>query len=295
MLGLSTDPTGAIPESSLYLFDDGYVPAYNSIFQRGRLDQGIGYWVYASNDAILTMQCGGSKTEALTANPASNSSDDALGRLTISDASSKSRQLLFSPSSSQGLDLEAYNLPPRSYRGYFDARFRNNKRLIESNEADIRVSASTWPITIGFDAAPEDRIGKLVVTLPDNKATYDLHPGDKIELHDSEIEMVHIKFVDELSSETPSRFTLHGNYPNPFNPTTRIAFDLPEDAAIEIQVIDMLGREMLSKSVDQVAAGTQRSVEIDASNLPAGTYLYRVTASSANEVTTSTGRMVLLK
>ena len=295
LLGSSTDPTGAIPESSLYLFDDGYVPAYNSIFQRGRLDQGIGYWVYASNDAILTMQCGGSKTEAVAINRSTNSAEAALGKLTISDASLKSRQLLFTSASNQALNSEAYNLPPRSYRGYFDARFRNNKRLIESNEADIRISASTWPITVGFDAAPEDRTGKLVVTLPDNKATYDLYPGESVELHDSEIEMVHMRFVDELSTEHPTRFTLHGNYPNPFNPTTRIAFDLPEDAAIEIQVIDMLGREMMRKSIDQVAAGSQRSVEIDASNLPAGTYLYRVTAASASERITSTGRMVLLK
>ncbi|MCY4225574.1 MAG: DUF4397 domain-containing protein, partial [Bacteroidetes bacterium] len=50
--------------------------------------------------------------------------------------------------------------------------------------------------------------------------------------------------VDDL--ELPTEFSLHGNYPNPFNPSTRIQFDLPESAQVSLHVVDMLGREVMA-------------------------------------------------
>ena len=52
--------------------------------------------------------------------------------------------------------------------------------------------------------------------------------------------------VDE-PEEIPAAFALHGNYPNPFNPSTNIVFDLPETADVTLEVFDLLGREGLGQ------------------------------------------------
>ena len=99
----------------------------------------------------------------------------------------------------------------------------------------------------------------------------------------------------EESAELPKEFALHGNYPNPFNPSTRIQFDLPENAQVQIQIVDMLGREVITLPAQELEAGANRSVEMNAGSLASGTYLYRIMATGAEHRHVKTGRMALVK
>ncbi|MDE0158451.1 MAG: DUF4397 domain-containing protein, partial [Candidatus Dadabacteria bacterium] len=78
--------------------------------------------------------------------------------------------------------------------------------------------------------------------------------------------------------ELPTEFALQGNYPNPFNPSTQIRFDLPATAEVTVQVIDLLGRMVLTLPAQSVEAGANRTVELDGASLASGTYLYRLIA-----------------
>ena len=95
--------------------------------------------------------------------------------------------------------------------------------------------------------------------------------------------------------ELPTEFALKGNYPNPFNPSTQIQFDLPATAEVTVQVIDLLGRMVLRLPAQSVEAGAKRTVELDGSSLASGTYLYRLIADMESGVKVETGRMVLIK
>lgn len=88
----------------------------------------------------------------------------------------------------------------------------------------------------------------------------------------------------ESESELPERFSLRGNYPNPFNPSTTIRFDLPESATVQIDVFDALGRRVLDVSGGSYAARSGLAVRIEAGDLPSGIYIYRVTAVTANDL-----------
>ena len=88
----------------------------------------------------------------------------------------------------------------------------------------------------------------------------------------------------------PERFFLAQNYPNPFNPSTEIRFDLPEAAEVQLVVYDVTGREV-AQLVDQPMDAGIHAVTWDASGLPSGTYLYRLTAGPFTE----TKAMALLK
>ncbi|MYD19166.1 MAG: DUF4397 domain-containing protein [Rhodothermaceae bacterium] len=100
---------------------------------------------------------------------------------------------------------------------------------------------------------------------------------------------------EEGGPEIPTEFALHGNYPNPFNPSTRIAFDLPESAQVTLQVVDMLGRQVMTLPAQQIEAGANRTLELSATNLASGHYLYRIIATGVESQYVKTGRMTLVK
>ncbi len=73
------------------------------------------------------------------------------------------------------------------------------------------------------------------------------------------------------------------NYPNPFNPTTTIQYTLTESTQVKLTVYDRLGREVVTLVDESQSPGTY-SVNFDASNLPSGTYFYRIKTPSKTEV-----------
>ncbi len=99
----------------------------------------------------------------------------------------------------------------------------------------------------------------------------------------------------QVPTELPAVFTLHGNYPNPFNPSTRIQFDLPERAQVMLQVVDMLGRKVMEYPAQAFDAGANRTIELNATQLVSGTYLYRMVAIGSETKYQKTGRMMLMK
>jgi len=99
----------------------------------------------------------------------------------------------------------------------------------------------------------------------------------------------------ENGAELPTEFALKGNYPNPFNPTTTISVDLPESADVTVQVLDLLGREVMAIPSQTMTAGTGQTIQIDASSLSSGIYLYRVMARSASSTHMQVKTMTLLK
>ena len=93
----------------------------------------------------------------------------------------------------------------------------------------------------------------------------------------------------------PKQFALHNNYPNPFNPTTQIAVDLPEAAATEITVWNIIGQKVATLHSGDLNAG-HHIVNFDGQDdngqqLTSGMYLYRVTAGKYNAIK----KMTLLK
>jgi hypothetical protein len=88
----------------------------------------------------------------------------------------------------------------------------------------------------------------------------------------------------------PESEMLLGNYPNPFNPSTTIGYQLPQAAQVNLRVFDAEGR-LVSTLVDGFSDAGWHLVNFDGSNLASGIYLYTLTAGKQ----TVTGRMVLIK
>ena len=97
--------------------------------------------------------------------------------------------------------------------------------------------------------------------------------------------------IEEKEAEAlPSQATLHGNYPNPFNPTTTIRFELTDAQPVRLAVYNALGQLVEVLMDSQLGAG-QHEVRFDAMNLASGLYLARLVTPGG----VSVQRMMLAK
>ncbi len=110
----------------------------------------------------------------------------------------------------------------------------------------------------------------------------DMTPGDPIERYHTD--------VAEGFDEIPDIFAIFPNYPNPFNATTTIKYNLPDPADVIVEIYDLLGRRVETLVNRQQQAGYHQVVW-DAKDAPSGIYFYRIQAGGYAKTTT----MVLLK
>ncbi|HLP16571.1 MAG TPA: alpha-amylase family glycosyl hydrolase [Bacteroidota bacterium] len=82
------------------------------------------------------------------------------------------------------------------------------------------------------------------------------------------------------ASVVPKEFRLEQNFPNPFNPSTTIQFQLPAQAKVTLIVYDVLGRAV-ARIIDAPMGAGLHSVQWNASGMPSGMYLYELRAGSA--------------
>ena len=75
----------------------------------------------------------------------------------------------------------------------------------------------------------------------------------------------------------PKEFKLEQNFPNPFNPTTTIQYQLPQDARVTLKVYDILGSEVATLVNEEQQAG-YKEVKFNGSNIASGMYVYRLQA-----------------
>lgn len=101
--------------------------------------------------------------------------------------------------------------------------------------------------------------------------------------------------ANDPGAELPTTLTLHGNYPNPFNPSTKILFDLPATANVKVRVVNIIGQTVAQYSPGVLAPGERLHIDVDASALPSGLYFYQISADTGQRTLTGQGQMVLLK
>lgn len=88
---------------------------------------------------------------------------------------------------------------------------------------------------------------------------------------------------------SPTDFSLLGVYPNPFNPSTVISFELTATEKVSLLVADLSGRKIYQES--KILSSGQQQFSFDGSDLPSGVYFFVLTAGDLSH----TGKILLLK
>jgi hypothetical protein len=134
-------------------------------------------------------------------------------------------------------------------------------------------------------AAAEKAFVEFISKYPEDELTtivnYAL--GDKNSLNKADIS-------NQEEKTAPEGFVLEDCYPNPFNPSTTIRYQIPQDGHISLKVYDMLGREV-AQLVNEVKRAGEYTVSFDGSKLSSGVYIYKLVGNNVN----LSKKMILMK
>jgi hypothetical protein len=83
--------------------------------------------------------------------------------------------------------------------------------------------------------------------------------------------------INSVNSFNNELFTVGQNYPNPFNNYTNIPVNFKANTAVNLSVIDLLGKEVFNQNYSEIAAGAS-TLELNLGSIPTGIYLYTIEA-----------------
>jgi hypothetical protein len=240
--------------------------------------------------------------------------------LVINDNSSTPKTLTFGldPNATDGIDtsLGENELPPFPPPGGFEARFylpQDNFLGTSSSWTDIR--QATFP----FTGQKEYRVryqpggGSTIIiswNFPQNVTgrLQDIVLGTLIDVNmtgQSSFEVLNPTGFDRLKMlinynnvvsgiadefYNPNEFILYQNFPNPFNPSTKIQFSLPTEDFVSLKVYDQLG-EVIEVLTNELKQSGNYEYDFNPKNLSSGIYFYQLTTNNF----TATRKMILQK
>lgn len=134
-----------------------------------------------------------------------------------------------------------------------------------------------------IDSSPNTQYTFYVTTV--NHSNMESAPSESVEYNST--------YVD--NQEVPVITALNGNYPNPFNPTTRIEYSLQNDCQVELQIYNMRGQLVRTLVKSTQSAGTHTAMWNGSDNtnkqVASGIYFYKMKTDEFEE----TRKMLMLK
>lgn len=194
-------------------------------------------------------------------------------------------------------DLGAYAIPYASGSNRIELEVLNST----SNPLkDVSVQLSSGPIWLTFETTTAG-VGVLKPG-ESGAATFTFNLDEKApigEVTDLNFNVLSATGLLEsrtikIEPEAPTELMLRGNYPNPFNPTTKIAYALPNDGNVRIEVFNPLGQR-ITRIVDDIQEAGYQEVSWNAATFPSGVNFYSVELNSEGKRKVKLGKMVLLK
>ncbi len=197
---------------------------------------------------------------------ADTGANDLLNAPTLTSVTAENGHIVGSVSSKADthFELDFFTSPSCDPSGYGEgATFVGSTSLTTDNTGAASFDLSVNPIAIG-DA--------VTATATDSS-------GNNTSEFSSCFFAVTTDIERDPVAELPSEYELFQNYPNPFNPVTNIRFSIANREWVRLDVYDILGKRVTTLVDGYVEAG-EFNVEFDASELPSGIYIYRMTAGS---------------
>jgi lysophospholipase L1-like esterase len=272
-----------------------------TVLANGGFESGTSSWNFYSNGSgVLSTVSGGTEgAAAVRIAIVTEGTNVQLNQTGVSLASDTKYQLSFDAYCSSGHDLTVSllkNVSPYTSYGLMGAEFN-----LGTSWQHFATTFTTW----GLGGKVTD--GRLMFWLAPYDAAGDVYYFDNIlltmapsaEVADSkaDAQSANESAALETRETVPTRLQLQQNFPNPFNPSTTIMFDLPVQSYVRVRIYDVLGRDVETLLEGERTAGTYR-LHWDARNVSSGVYFCRLqveAAGSGETVTTLSRKLILSK
>lgn len=135
------------------------------------------------------------------------------------------------------------------------------------------MAPSNNAVTFSFQFTAPATAGNVTLFANGNSVNFNgSSSGDSWNFADDKI--ISVSSATDLKDENkPSQFVLEQNFPNPFNPVTKISYQVKEEGLVQLKIYNLVGSEV-ALLVNEVKEQGYYSVSYDASNLPSGVYIY---------------------
>jgi len=259
---------------TLYGFDDVY-------YSSDSIKQGNGYWIRASAAGQISLNCSTGTAPKLAKSAGKKLDLSQFPNLKFSDASGSEQNLYLDVTLEKEESKLKYSVPPLPPAGAFDVRFSGDYRICEDEEAMIQVQSSNFPLSISISNMTEEAefqyVIKEILTGEEEK-TYVLKEGSSIEITNAEVKSLKL-CKEEI---VPLTFMVQQNFPNPFNPVTKIKYGIPHAEKVKIVIYNTLGQKVKTLVSKNQKAGYYEVIW-DATNengfkVGSGIYFYSVKA-----------------
>jgi len=174
----------------------------------------------------------------------------------------------------------------------------------ENSDLSVKANLNNFYIALYTENDPDEAID-ILLGMVDNTKLAKASGSSVGEMSDAEYSLIqYSKIYDKqipdlerlkqgiktLEEGKPDKFELAQNFPNPFNPSTMISYQLPINGYVTLKIYDLLGQEIATLVNEQKSAG-KYEVKFDASDLASGVYIYRIQAGEFN----ASKKLILLK
>jgi len=204
--------------------------------------------------------------------------------MTVMDfiSAGKSQKIWIGEQRDDGASEKNYLLPPISPEPALDVRTDSGLNIITGSKQRLLIQSSNYPIQVtlsGGDRDP-DFIWRMVLQQNGEEQILNLFPGQPALITKP---FEHVELQKFHSDDMITEHKLLPNYPNPFNPSTTIQYQLREQVHVSIDVYDAMGRRIQTLRNEMQSSG-EYSVRFNAAHLSTGIYFVRLAAGSATQV-----------
>ncbi|MFO7846429.1 MAG: BspA family leucine-rich repeat surface protein [Balneolaceae bacterium] len=270
------DPENILTETPIYIYEsDSYVSTDYIVPNQG-------HWIFAEeagtintsirNSFMLASEPNDIEVQSYTLSHQIEVQNDSDARLMIENGQSSTHLHIQYAPVEKSL-LSAYYLPPLSPDPVLDVRVENNTSLLQSDMEKVFVETSDFPLKLTIESDINEVAAYRMHAYSNNEKSYsvDLIPG-QVQRAVEEFDYFTLEQIAE--DEIVRADQLISSYPNPFNPSTTIQFELAQTTQVKLEVFDVVGRRVSLLAAEQFQAG-QHFVTFRADNLSSGIYFVR--------------------
>jgi len=276
------DPNGILNATPIYLFDSED-RKYNDVKE---LHPSKGHWIYATDQGKVYVSIMDSGSSSAKQSAEQQKKEQKFDRITFSN-SGTSKEFLYARNLNKQ-EEKAHYLPPKSPKPSLDVRTSAGYGIGQGKLTSLELTSNEYPVQVTINSENKGKFGyQLIVQDGENitKLPLLVDQSQEIKRNHGEISLKQVP-KEELITEND----LAPNYPNPFNPTTTIRYEVSQTANVRMVVYNVLGRRVRTL-IDQEKQPGAYTVRFDGSNLASGIYYLRLKIGDFTELQ----KMTLIK